>query len=175
MLVNWQRNNNDSILLWFPFRDLYTVWACMYCTWAIFFLRHLANMSSMVPLWASTDSGFVPNLGPASEATPSGGGCLLYSLNDSCSHFTQRLFSLKLPQQHTCTIFSIHLPSSILIIHYIQTIFTSFYYETIIPSLLQFLLAGRLLSVFYVRYSRFVVSLWCARAIQVPFILIFCK
>ncbi len=33
-------------------------------TWAIFFLRHLANMSSMVPLRGSTDSGFVPNLGP---------------------------------------------------------------------------------------------------------------
>jgi hypothetical protein len=33
-------------------------------TWAIFFSRHLANVSSMVPLWASTDSGFVPNLGP---------------------------------------------------------------------------------------------------------------
>ncbi len=39
-------------------------------TWAISFLRHLANMSSMVPFCASTDSGFVPNLGPASEATP---------------------------------------------------------------------------------------------------------
>jgi hypothetical protein len=45
-------------------------------TWAIFFLRHLANMSSMVPSWASTGSGFVSNLGPVSEATPSGGGCL---------------------------------------------------------------------------------------------------
>jgi hypothetical protein len=45
-------------------------------TWAISFLRHLANMSSMVPFWALTDSSFVPNLGPASEATPSGGGCL---------------------------------------------------------------------------------------------------
>ncbi len=33
-------------------------------TWAIFFSRHLANVSSMVPLWASTDSGSVPNLGP---------------------------------------------------------------------------------------------------------------
>jgi hypothetical protein len=33
-------------------------------TWAISFLRHLANVSSMVPFWASTDSGFVPNLGP---------------------------------------------------------------------------------------------------------------
>ncbi len=29
-------------------------------TWAIFFLRHLANMSCMVPFWAPTGSGFVP-------------------------------------------------------------------------------------------------------------------
>ncbi len=82
-------------------------------TWAIFFLRHLANTSSMVPFWASTDSGFVPNLGPASEE-------VVYSPNDSCSHFTQRLFPPKLPQQHTCTIYSIHSPSFKLIIPHIQ-------------------------------------------------------
>ncbi len=29
-------------------------------TWASFFLRHLANMSFMVPFWASTDSDSVP-------------------------------------------------------------------------------------------------------------------
>jgi hypothetical protein len=29
-------------------------------TWAMFFLRHLANMSCMVPFWASTGSGSVP-------------------------------------------------------------------------------------------------------------------
>jgi hypothetical protein len=28
--------------------------------WAMFFLRHLANMSCIVPFWASTGSGFVP-------------------------------------------------------------------------------------------------------------------
>ncbi len=55
---------------------------------------------------------------------------VVYSPNDSCSHFTQRLFPPKLPQRHACTIFSIHSPSFILIIHHIQAIFTSFYYET---------------------------------------------
>ncbi len=29
-------------------------------TWAMFFSRHLASMSFMVPVWASTDSGSVP-------------------------------------------------------------------------------------------------------------------
>jgi hypothetical protein len=77
----------------------------------------------------------------------------IYSLNDSCLYFTQHLFPPKLPHQHTCTIFSIHSPSFILIIYHIQPIFTSFYYETIIPPLLQFLLAGRLLLVFYVRHK----------------------
>jgi hypothetical protein len=74
-------------------------------TWAVFFLRHLANTSSMVPFWASTDSGFVPNLGPA-RPKPRRQEEVVYSPNDSCSHFTQRLFPPKLPQQHTCTIFS---------------------------------------------------------------------
>ncbi len=78
---------------------------------------------------------------------------VVYSPNDSCSHFAQRLFPPKLPQQYTCTIFSIRSLSFILIIHHIQTIFTSFYYETIILSFLQLLLAGRLLSVSCVLYS----------------------
>ncbi len=70
-------------------------------TWAIFFLRHLANMSSMFPFWASTDSGFVPNLGPRPK--PRHPEEVVYSPKDSCSNFTQRLFPQKLPQQHTCT------------------------------------------------------------------------
>ncbi len=119
----------------------------------------------MCPAWSPCEHQLTlalsPIWGPASEATPSAGGYLqssqeaIYSLNDSCSYFTQCLFPPKLPRQHTCTIFSIHSPSFILIIQHIQAIFTSFYYETITPSLLQFLLAGRLLSVFYVRYSNY--------------------
>jgi hypothetical protein len=30
----------------------------------------------MVPFWTSTGFGFVPNMGPAPEATPSVGDCL---------------------------------------------------------------------------------------------------
>ncbi len=87
-------------------------------TWAISFLRHLANTSRMAPFWASTDSGFVPNPSPRPKLR-----CpeeVVYSPNDSCSHFTQRLFPPKLPPQHTCTIFIIHSSSLILIIHHIQ-------------------------------------------------------
>jgi hypothetical protein len=44
---------------------------------AMFFLRHLANMSFMVSFWASTGLGSVPiwGGGAVSEATPSRGGC----------------------------------------------------------------------------------------------------
>jgi hypothetical protein len=59
-------------------------------TWAISFLRHLANMSSMVSLWASTDSVFVPNWGLCPK--PRRLEEVVYIPNDSCSHFTQRLF-----------------------------------------------------------------------------------
>ncbi len=64
----------------------------------MFFLRHLANMSRMVPFWASTDSGSVPIWGPRPKpCCPEEG---VYFLNDSCSHFTQHLFPLRVPQ-HT--------------------------------------------------------------------------
>jgi hypothetical protein len=46
-----------------------------------------------------------------------------------------------------------------LTIHHIQTIFTSFYYGTIILLFLQLLLAGRLLSVSCVRYSYTAITL----------------
>ncbi len=125
----------------------------------------------MCPAWSPCEHQLTlalsPIWGPASEATPSAGGYLqssqevIYSLNDSCSYFTQRLFLPKLPQPNTCTIFSRHSPSSILIIHHIQIIFTSFNYEIITPSLLQFLLAGRLLSVFYVRHNTHAACTCC--------------
>ncbi len=72
-------------------------------TWASFFLRHLANMSFMVPFWASTDSGSVSILG-SPHLKP---GCqeeVVYCPNDSCLHFTQRLFPPNFPWQRTVTI-----------------------------------------------------------------------
>ncbi len=62
---------------------------CNVHTWVISFLRQLANMSSMVPFWASTDSGFVPIRGPRPK--PRHPEEVVYSPNDSCSHFTQHL------------------------------------------------------------------------------------
>jgi hypothetical protein len=79
-------------------RFLFTIstWLSNVHTWALFFLRHLANMSCMVPFWASTDSGSVPIWGP--RLKPRHQEEVVYILNDSCSHFTQRLFPPKVPQ-----------------------------------------------------------------------------
>ncbi len=57
-----------------------------------------ACMSCMVLFWASTDFGSVPIWGPRPK--PRRPEEVVYILNDSCSHFTQRLFRPKVPQQH---------------------------------------------------------------------------
>jgi hypothetical protein len=87
-------------------------------TWAMFFLRHLANMSCMVPFWASTGSGFVPVWG-GPRLKPRRPEKVVYSLNDSCLHFTQSLFPPKLPQQHTRLISYSTSTSFMLVIHHI--------------------------------------------------------
>ncbi len=103
-------------------------------TWALFFLGHLANMSSMVPFWASADSGSVPIWGP--RLKPRHPEEVVYSLNDSFSHFTQCLFPPKVPQQHTRIIsystYRYH--SHLLYITFIRS-FTSY---TFIPSFTSF-------------------------------------
>ncbi len=91
-------------------------------TWAIFFLRHLPNMSCMVPFWASTDSGFVPIWGPRPK--PCRLEEVVYILNESCSHFTQRLFPPNVPQ-HTQRLFLTALTVHSNIIH---TYYTSHLY-----------------------------------------------
>jgi hypothetical protein len=72
--------------------------------------------------WSPFEHQLTPALSPIRGPRPK--PCrpkeVVYSPNDSCSHFTQRLFPRKLPQQHTCTIFSTHLLSFLLIIHHIQ-------------------------------------------------------
>ncbi len=88
-------------------------------TWALFFLRQLANMSSMVPFWASTDSSFVPNLGPAFEATPSRGGCIVLMTAD---HISPNIFSIRNFLSNVRILFLIiHSTSFILIIHHMRT------------------------------------------------------
>jgi hypothetical protein len=96
-------------------------------TWAISFLRHLANMSSMVPSEHQLTPALSPLWGPRPK--PRRLEEVVYSLNDSCSHFNHRLFLPKLPQQYYIYYFSlyIHHHSYLLYITFKQAI-TSFYY-----------------------------------------------
>ncbi len=73
-------------------------WRTLHCwinvrTWAIFFSRHLANMSSMVPLWASTDSSFVPNLGPRVRSHAVRGRLFIVLM--IAAHISPNVFSLR--------------------------------------------------------------------------------
>jgi hypothetical protein len=118
----------------------------------MFFLRHLANMSCMVPFWASTGSGFASIWGPRPK--PRRPEEVVYSLNESCSHFTQCLFPPKLRQQHiqiisygTCTSF-------IPFIHHLYAhIYIFYFHVSFIISLPRIFMAGRLPSVPCVRHT----------------------
>ncbi len=86
--------------------------------------------SRTCPAWSPVEHQLTPVLSPiwGPRPKPRRQEEVVYSLNDSCSHFTQRLFPPKLPQQHTCTISTIHSSSFILIIHHIQANNYTFYY-----------------------------------------------
>ncbi len=123
-------------------------------TWTVFFLRHLKNMSSMVPIWASTGSGFVPIWGPRPK--PCRSEEVVYSLTDSCSHFTQRLFPPKLSQQHTQIISysTFNIIHTIPFKHHIYAHIYIFYWHVLFTlSLLWIFMAGWLPSVPCVRYK----------------------
>ncbi len=111
-------------------------------TWDMFFFRHLANISFMVPFWASIYSGFVPIWGP--HRKPRCPEKIVYSPNDSFSHFSERIFPPNVPQQHT-EIISYSIQQYHLHLLYITFIctFTSFIlYPLFISSLLLIFMAG---------------------------------
>ncbi len=103
-------------MLWFSLRDLYTIW-----TMYILGLSSFWGTSWICPAWSPCEHQLTLALSPiwGPRPKPRRPEEVVYSLNDSCSRFTQHLFPPKLPQQYMCTIFSIHLPSFILIIHHI--------------------------------------------------------
>ncbi len=79
--------------------------------------------SRIRPAWSPFEYQLTPALSPmrGPRPKPHRPEEVVYTLNDSCSHFTQHLFPPKLPRQHTRTIFITHSPSFMLIIHHIQT------------------------------------------------------
>ncbi len=113
-------------------------------TWASFFLRHLANTSFMVPFWASTDSGSVPIRGARVRSHAIRRRLFTYSPNDSCSHFTQRLFPPKVPWQRTESFLIFTIIACTHIIHHIHTYIYTFYFTNLIPIFISSGLHGRL-------------------------------
>ncbi len=112
--------------------------------------------SRICPAWSPSEHQLTPALSPfwGPRLKPRHPEEVVYGLNDSCSHFTQRLFPPKLPQQHTCTTFITHSSSFILIIHHICTSsYIILLHDKLISSLLWFFVAGRLPSVSCVRYT----------------------
>ncbi len=77
--------------------------------------HHLSNVlglssswgtSRIRPAWSPSEHQLTPALSPiwGQHPKPHHPEEVVYSPNDSCSHFTQCLFPPILPQQHTCTI-----------------------------------------------------------------------
>ncbi len=111
--------------------------------------------SRIYPAWSPSEHQLTPALSPiwGPRPKPSHPEEVVYSPNGSCSHFTQRLFPPKLPQQHTCTILTIQSTSFISIIHHIHASNYIFYiHDMFTLSFLRIFIAGRLPSVPCVRY-----------------------
>jgi hypothetical protein len=74
--------------------------------------------SRISPAWSPSEHQLTPAMSPIWGPRPK--PCrpeeVVYSPNDSCSHFTQCLFPPKLPQQHTCT--SLHCTFTIIHTYY---------------------------------------------------------
>ncbi len=128
-------------------------------TWASVFLMHLASTSCMVPSWAYLDSGSVPIPGTRSRSHAPQEE-IVYSLNDSCSHFTN-VFSLHLSLASILSILLWYDNTYIHIVHYIyihtshimlQSI-TQWEHVHLVSSFLPHYVAGWLLSIYCVRYS----------------------
>jgi hypothetical protein len=135
-------------LLWFSPWDLYTTWA-MY----ILGLSSSWGTSRIRPAWSLCEHQLTPALSPiwGPRPKPRRPEEVVYSPNDSCSHFTQRLFPPKLPQQHTCTILAyVHCHSYLLYTTFKQHLHP-FIIRQIILLFLRLLLAGWLPSVSRVR------------------------
>jgi hypothetical protein len=99
-------SNTCNMVNKLKFLFLINTWLSIVHTWAMFSLWHLANMSCMVPFWASTDSSSVPIWGPRPK--PRRPEEVVYILNDSCSHFTQHLFPPRVLSTHMTTSYCAH-------------------------------------------------------------------
>ncbi len=121
-------------------------------TGAMFFLRHLANMSCMVPFWASTGSGFVPIWGRVRSHAV---WRRLFIVLMTAAHISPNVFSLWNFLSNILRLFlTVQATSFIHIIHYIYAHIYIFYLRVLFTlSLLRIFMVGWLPSVPCVRYT----------------------
>ncbi len=121
-------------------------------TWAIFFLRHLANMSSMIPSWASLAPALFPIWGPRPKPAVQR---RLFIVPMTAAHISPNVFSLRNFLSNIHGLFlMVHLTSFTSFIHHIYTHIYIFYlHDILILSLLRIFMAGKLPSVLCVQYT----------------------
>jgi hypothetical protein len=101
MLVNWQRNNNDGILLWFPLRDLYTTWT-MYKLG----LSSSWGTSRICPAWSSCEHQLIPALSPIGARVWSHAAQKrLFIVLMTAAHISPNVFSLRNFLSNICVLF----------------------------------------------------------------------
>ncbi len=88
--------------------------------------------SWICPAWSSSEHQLTPALSPfwGPRSKPRRSEEVVYTPNDSCSNFTQRLFPPKLPRNIHELFLMIHSTSFIPIVHHIHTTIISFIYIT---------------------------------------------
>jgi hypothetical protein len=72
----------------------------MHTFWAMYILGLRSSWGTSPPSWSSSEHLLTPALSPFRGACVRSHACpekVVYSLNDSCSHFTQRLFPPNVP------------------------------------------------------------------------------
>jgi hypothetical protein len=105
MLVNWQHNNKDGILLWFPIRDLYTIWAYTYLGYLLLeapreYVQHgplvSINWLRLCPLFGAR----VPSHAVRKK---------LFIVLMTAAHISSNVFSLRNFLSNICVLFLAHI------------------------------------------------------------------
>jgi hypothetical protein len=112
--------------------------------------------SRIYPAWSPSEHQLTPSLSPFWDPRPKPRRPeeVVCSLNDSCSHFTPRLFPPKLPCNIHELFLAIHSTSFISIVHHIHAGNYIFYLDNIFTlSFFQVFMVGQLPSVLRVHYK----------------------
>ncbi len=124
----------------------------LHIIWAMYILRLFSSWgtSRICSAWSPSEHQLAPALSPIWSPPPKPRHLeeVVYSLNDSCSHFTQRLFLPNFLSNIHGMFLTVHSTSFISIIHRIDTHTYIFYLHDIFTlSFLRIFMAGRLPSV----------------------------